>query len=253
VKRVRRKGRPAGLAGRGREILGRIRRTRIFLTWKDIIRGFFSPLFVLSLVLLSAWNFHYWQGWLFGLLGAVVVWTSMILFRDRKAPAEPDLRTGKAGRSPERWYLRAGTALTLVLVVGSAMDGGHVHASPRLGILGSGLGLLLFFAGHGLSLWAAAVNDRFASPAGSPRVLGRPPCAEGPYGRLRHPGYAAAILYTFGTPLLLGSLWGLIPAALFAGLVALRTAAEDGQLMAAMTGYKAYARKVRPRLLPGIW
>jgi hypothetical protein len=33
----------------------------------------------------------------------------------------------------------------------------------------------------------------------------------GPYARVRHPMYASAILYLLGTPLALGSYWGLVP------------------------------------------
>lgn len=61
------------------------------------------------------------------------------------------------------------------------------------------------------------------------------------------------ILYNLATPLLLGSLWALIPATLTAILFGVRTALEDRTLLEELTGYKEYTRKRRYRLLPGIW
>ncbi|CAG0926622.1 hypothetical protein TFLX_00132 [Thermoflexales bacterium] len=55
------------------------------------------------------------------------------------------------------------------------------------------------------------------------------------------------------TPLVFGSIWGLIPAALAAGIIVARTAVEDRTLQAELSGYAAYTRRVRYRLLPGIW
>ena len=54
-------------------------------------------------------------------------------------------------------------------------------------------------------------------------------------------------------PLLLGSLWALIPAALVVGLLIIRTALEDRTLLEELEGYHDYAARVRYRLLPGVW
>jgi protein-S-isoprenylcysteine O-methyltransferase Ste14 len=49
------------------------------------------------------------------------------------------------------------------------------------------------------------------------------------------------VLTFFGTPLLFGSLWGLIPAGLAACLLVVRTALEDRTLLAELEGYDSYA------------
>jgi protein-S-isoprenylcysteine O-methyltransferase Ste14 len=54
-------------------------------------------------------------------------------------------------------------------------------------------------------------------------------------------------------PLALGSLWALIPAALAVLLIIIRTYLEDATLQKELTGYADYAKKVKFRLLPGIW
>jgi len=75
----------------------------------------------------------------------------------------------------------------------------------------------------------------------------------GPYALIRHPGYAFGGLYMLGTPLALGSLWGLVPAALVLLILLVRTSWEDRTLQAELPGYREYARRVRYRLLPGFW
>jgi protein-S-isoprenylcysteine O-methyltransferase Ste14 len=75
----------------------------------------------------------------------------------------------------------------------------------------------------------------------------------GPYARVRHPMYAGALLLFLGTPLALGSWWGLavyIPS--LAVLVA-RLRDEEQFLMRNLAGYADYRRRVRFRLLPGVW
>lgn len=75
----------------------------------------------------------------------------------------------------------------------------------------------------------------------------------GPYAVVRHPMYAYAMLLLIGTPLLLGSLWGLLGVPLAMSLMAARALGEEDLLMDGLPGYRDYAAKVRFRLLPGVW
>jgi protein-S-isoprenylcysteine O-methyltransferase Ste14 len=75
----------------------------------------------------------------------------------------------------------------------------------------------------------------------------------GPYRLVRHPGYLGTIIFYLATPLLLGSLWGLIPAVGTMIVLVVRTAIEDKTLQAELPGYKDYADKTRYRLVPGLW
>ena len=61
------------------------------------------------------------------------------------------------------------------------------------------------------------------------------------------------MMFGTATPLMLGSLWALIPAGLSALLYVVRTALEDKTLQDELGGYRQYAQRVRYRLLPGIW
>ena len=52
---------------------------------------------------------------------------------------------------------------------------------------------------------------------------------------------------------MLGSLWALVPGGLAVLLLVVRTVMEDRTLLEELPGYREYARRVRYRLLPGIW
>ena len=76
---------------------------------------------------------------------------------------------------------------------------------------------------------------------------------DGPYAVVRHPMYAGAVLYFLGTPLLLGSWYGLAFAPVLIALLAVRAVMEERMLTRALDGYPAYAARVRWRLVPYIW
>ena len=65
--------------------------------------------------------------------------------------------------------------------------------------------------------------------------------------------YTYSLLLFIGTPLLLGSLWGLLGVVLFIPLLVARVIGEEAMLMDGLPGYREYATEVRFRLLPGVW
>jgi protein-S-isoprenylcysteine O-methyltransferase Ste14 len=75
----------------------------------------------------------------------------------------------------------------------------------------------------------------------------------GPYAVIRHPMYAAVIVLYLATPLALGSLWGILPAAACGGVLVLLLLREEETLNAELDGYADYTRRVRHRLCPGVW
>jgi protein-S-isoprenylcysteine O-methyltransferase Ste14 len=78
-------------------------------------------------------------------------------------------------------------------------------------------------------------------------------CTSGPYQVMRHPGYTGWAVGLLTVPLLLGSLWSLIPGGLAVLLLVVRTMLEDRLLREELDGYQEYAMQVRHRLVPGIW
>jgi protein-S-isoprenylcysteine O-methyltransferase Ste14 len=96
-------------------------------------------------------------------------------------------------------------------------------------------------------------NQFFSSVVRIQKDRGHTVVQDGPYRFVRHPGYAGMTAFTLATPLILGSYWAFVPAAITAAVTVLRTSMEDRTLHNELAGYPDYARRVPHRLLPAIW
>jgi protein-S-isoprenylcysteine O-methyltransferase Ste14 len=75
----------------------------------------------------------------------------------------------------------------------------------------------------------------------------------GPYGYIRHPMYAGAFVMLFGTPLALGSFFGLFVVLPLIFVIIVRLLAEEKFLVKNLPGYEQYRKKVPFRIIPNIW
>ena len=75
----------------------------------------------------------------------------------------------------------------------------------------------------------------------------------GPYAIVRHPMYSGALVMLLGTPLALGSWWGLLMFIPMIFIIAWRLLDEEKFLSGSLSGYKDYCQKVQYRLVPFIW
>jgi protein-S-isoprenylcysteine O-methyltransferase Ste14 len=115
------------------------------------------------------------------------------------------------------------------------------------------LGLALLLASTGFILWVMRENS-FAAPVVKVQAeRGHRVIDTGPYAWVRHPMYSGTLLFFVGTPLMLGSWWGVAMAPLFFVLFAIRAGIEERTLLAGLSGYADYVARVRYRLVPGIW
>ncbi len=113
--------------------------------------------------------------------------------------------------------------------------------------------LVLMILGYALFVWAMVSNPFFSTAVRIQLDRDHKTATEGPYKYVRHPGYLGFIASNLATALVLGSLWALIPGAITAGLLIIRTALEDSTLHKELDGYREYAKEVKYRLIPGIW
>ena len=75
----------------------------------------------------------------------------------------------------------------------------------------------------------------------------------GPYQYVRHPMYAGGLLLFLGTPLLLGSWYGLLLVLVMIPGGAVRAVLEERVLREELSGYEAYMAQVKYRLIPYVW
>lgn len=125
--------------------------------------------------------------------------------------------------------------------------------SPPLALVVHGGALVFLVVGNILVSWAMVSNRFFSGLVRIQKERGHTVATGGPYQYIRHPGYTGMCMFSIATPLLLGSLWALIPAVFTIVVCVIRTAHEDKTLQEELDGYTEYAQHVRYRLLPGIW
>jgi protein-S-isoprenylcysteine O-methyltransferase Ste14 len=75
----------------------------------------------------------------------------------------------------------------------------------------------------------------------------------GVYGFVRHPMYLGGMLLFIGTPMLLGSVYGLILGLIMTILLAFRTLGEEKMLVKEFENYLDYRQRVKYRFVPFIW
>lgn len=75
----------------------------------------------------------------------------------------------------------------------------------------------------------------------------------GLYGIVRHPMYSATILLFLSIPLILGSWISFSVMLLYIPIIAARIRNEESVLETSLEGYTEYKKKVRFKVIPGLW
>lgn len=209
--------------------------------------------FQAAMLFLSTWRLDWGWGWAFLGLSVIGIALNAVLLRDKP---EMIAERARGGENQKDWDKTIGGlwALTymVLLVIVAGLDvrlgwTGPVSLAVHLaGVAALALGSALFS-------WAMVANAYFSTVVRIQAERGHAVCTSGPYRFVRHPGYVGAVLQSLAIPLLLGSLWALIPGAVAAALMVVRTTLEDRTLQAELPGYAEYAQQTRYRLLPGVW
>ena len=226
--------------------------TRGIVDWA--VKALVARLSVAAILFVSAGRLDWVMGWVFaGLYAAFDIATALVLI-----PRSPELliervRIHQGTKGWDKVLLRiAAGYLPMASWIVSGLDvrfGWSPQISPGLQIAG----LAITALGFAVVVWAMASNAFFSVTVRIQEERGHTVATGGPYRYVRHPGYVGAILFQVATPVLLGSLWALIPAGLSAPAYVVRTALEDRTLREELPGYAEYAQQTRYRLLPGVW
>ena len=221
------------------------------------VLSFLVIVILLPLVLfLAAWRFDWVVAWAYVIIHIAITLISRVLIWR----ANPDL-LAERGRYADSGVAQGWDRLLLPLTailgpllvwIVAGLDE-RLSWSPNLPVALQVVAAVLLFGGYVFSTWAMTVNAYFSAVVRVQADRGQTVVTTGPYRLVRHPGYAGGALVYLTMPLMLDSLWALLPAVLTVALVVVRTAMEDRLLQSQLPGYTDYARRTRYRLLPGIW
>lgn len=215
--------------------------------------GLFFTLFGISVLLfVPAGTVHYWQAWIFltvfGLLGLGI--TLYLMNTDPGLLQRRTVAGPTAEKEPVQRIIMALASLGFVsILVVSALDHrfGWATVPSYVSIAGDALivfGYIIIFFVFKQNSFASATIEHSSEQ----KVV-----TTGLYALVRHPMYMGGFIYLFGTPLALGSLWGLLVLALMMPALIWRLLEEEKFLVKNLPGYAEYQKKVRRRLVPFIW
>jgi protein-S-isoprenylcysteine O-methyltransferase Ste14 len=219
------------------------------LLFQTIIRMVMFPVFMGLLVLLPAGTWHYPEAYIyFASLTLPLVMAMTYFYRKDPSLLEKRMKTKE----------RRGAQKVFVLFASLSIIGAFVVP-----------GLDRRFGWSGLPLWIPLIADGFVllgylfilyvfkTNTFASRVVeiqqDQKVVTSGPYAVVRHPMYTGMIVLYMASPVALGSLWGLIPAALLIPMLVFRIRNEEALLREELAGYEDYCQNQKYRLIPLLW
>jgi protein-S-isoprenylcysteine O-methyltransferase Ste14 len=207
---------------------------------------------IATLLFASAGTLAYGKGWAFWALfvGAALAIT---MYLARADPSLLERRVAAGPAAERRIFQRAVQSLAsigfLALLVLPGLDyrWGWSHVPLALVALGDAL-VVASFALIFRVFRANTFTSGTIEVARDQTVV-----TTGPYGVVRHPMYSGGLLLFVATPLALGSWWGLLVVLPMTAVIVARLLDEERLLRESLPGYTAYCRRLRWRLLPGVW
>lgn len=209
--------------------------------------------FVLALFL-PAGTLSWGAGWLyvalfFGFYLIVNVWLL------QHNPSLLQERTNLGSRDQQGWDKFLFPVLMLfplVWLAFIALDAERLHWLPEpvwVQVAGGALLLLSFYL-----LFRTFRENSYLSPVvRHQKERGHAVVSTGLYHYVRHPMYSGMLVFSLATPLMLGSVWGLVPGIIFIVVLARRAVLEERMLQDALPGYKDYMTQVKYRFIPFLW
>jgi len=220
-----------------------------------IIQALFFVVVMPFLPLMISGQWNWWAGWAYGILGFL----SFVISRVLAARKNPDLIAERAkfmqhedAQSWDKLIIPVIGLMGVVIAVIAGLDRLY-HWTVNFSLWVNLSGLFLLIIGYAFSSSALIVNRFFSGMVRLQADRGQQVISTGPYRIVRHPGYAGGILAYLATPILLNSIWILIPIFLTIALFVVRTFLEDRFLQENLAGYQEYAERIKFRLIPGIW
>ena len=225
------------------------------LSPRVVVQMLFFVVVIPFLPLLISGRWDWWEAWVYALICILGFAISRMLAARR----HPDLLAERA-RFMQHENAKPWDRLLAPLV---GLGGGLIPLvagldalfdwSPPFSLPIKILSLIIILAGYALGAYALIENRFFSGMVRIQADRGHQVVSSGPYRWLRHPGYAGALLAYLTTPLFLDSRWAFLPAVFLTIVLVIRTDLEDRALQDELAGYGDYARRVRYRLLPGVW
>ena len=213
------------------------------------LKFFFGVLMVGGLIFFYAGSFHYWQAWLL----MFILFIPMLGVGITLLVKNPDLLrkrlNAKEEQIEQKWVMKmSGVIFMAGFVVAGLTYRWHWLVLPDWV---SWMGAVLFLFAYGMYAEVLRENryvSRVVEVQAEQEVIDH-----GLYGMVRHPMYSATLLLFLSIPLILGSPISFVIFLMYPFILVMRIKNEEQVLEKELTGYSAYKKRVRYKLIPLLW
>jgi len=226
------------------------------LTTSKIIFTLIYILIFPALLLFLSNDWFWVEGWIFSIWFIVLCYTTIIYLyhKDPSLLAERYRKPGTGNQKGWDKYVVYGlvvgfTAWIIIMPLDAKRFVWTTNFPLWLKLLG-GVELIVSF----LFFYRSYTDNSFVSPLVRIQTERKQHVvSNGVYCIVRHPMYLGGIMLFIGTPMLLGSMYGVILGLVVSLLLVARITGEEKMLVNELEGYSDYKKKVKYRLIPFIW
>lgn len=219
------------------------------LFWKAMLKFFAGLLLAGLLLFLPAGSFDYWQGWLLiGILFVPMFAAGLVMMAKN-----PELLRKRLNAREEQGEQRQVIAWSGIMFLAAFILAGlnwrfRWLLLPDWAVWIAAALFLLAYLLYAEVLRENAYLSRTIEVQENQKVVDT-----GLYGIVRHPMYAATVLLFLSMPLVLGSPISFAVMLFYLPLIVKRIRNEEEVLARGLEGYSDYMKRVKFRLIPGIW
>ncbi len=219
------------------------------LFWKAMIKFFSGLLLVGALLFLPAGSFAYWQAWLLiGILFVPMFAAGLVMMA-----RNPDLLRKRLNAKEEQTEQKQVIAWSGLMFLAAFVLAGlnfrfRWMVMPRWTVWTAAGVFLLAYLLYAEVLRENTYLSRTIEVQENQKVIDT-----GLYVIVRHPMYAATLFLFLSMPLVLGSPLSFGIMLLYLPIIAKRIRNEEAVLEQGLEGYTDYKKRVKYRVLPGLW
>lgn len=216
---------------------------------KAMLKFFAGLLLVGALIFLPAGSFDYWQGWL--LLG--ILFVPMFAAGLVMMAKNPELLRKRLNAKEEETEQKQVIAWSGIMFLAAFILAGlnwrfQWLLLPDWAVWAAAVVFLLAYLLYAEVLRENTYLSRTIEVQEDQKVVDT-----GLYGVVRHPMYAVTLFLFLSIPLVLGSPLSFVVMLAYLPLIVKRIRNEEEVLKDGLEGYADYMKRVKYRLLPGVW
>ena len=217
---------------------------------KQALAKFTAGLLLVGLLIFApAGTLDYWQGWLLmGILFVPMFCAGLLMLKKNPELLEKRLHA-KESESEQRTVILGSGLMFLAAFILAGLNRRFLWCLLPGWV--SWAAAAVFLLGYGL--YAEVLRENAYLSRTIEVQEGQRLIDTGLYGLVRHPMYLCTLLLFFSMPLVLGSPFSFAVMLAYLPLIVKRIRNEEQVLAEGLPGYQEYQKRVKSRLLPGIW